>query len=200
MPQSKVLQTLMGFEPGLRPSRFRASQPEFVCVKQDTINRYPYLSRDPYKVCESSNSFGLWLLRFKYVFICERFFTLKISPVGPPTRNCPRVIDNEFERKGYLLADYQKYLLIHELVHFYLGQSSLGFNTNPPEMYRLNECVNMDAKNSLNNPMNYQYFIAMVEQGCTDAPDPFQPPFPLPPKALREESVNQTSPGTIDLY
>ncbi|KAL8712958.1 MAG: hypothetical protein Q9220_002816 [cf. Caloplaca sp. 1 TL-2023] len=218
-PVTRMLKNIQLLKPirGLKPSRFSASQPEFVCVKQDTVDRFPHLTGDPYAQCERSGNFAMVLRGFKYVFLCEKFFTLKIAPIGPPTRNCPRVVNNEFERTGYRLADYQKYVLIHEMVHFYLGQSSLGFDTDPQEMYYLNQCVNLDAKDSLDNPMNYQYFVAsefslagfytavlmkgsVVEQGCTDAPDPFQPPFPLSSEALQGESKNHTSPGPVDMY
>ncbi|KAL8760666.1 MAG: hypothetical protein Q9184_003164 [Pyrenodesmia sp. 2 TL-2023] len=193
-PVTKMLKDIQTLRParGMRPNIFKAQSPEFICVTPETRSRYR-LRNDPYVFCEQKGQFGMWFRGEKYVFLCQKFFTIKISPPGPPAKFCPRVIDNMFERKGYLLADYQKYLLIHELVHFYLGQKSLGWTTNPNEKYRLNECVDMDPKNSLKNPMHWQYFVAMVEQKCTDEPDPFAPPFPLPPGALAADNGNDSS-------
>ncbi|KAL8640516.1 MAG: hypothetical protein Q9228_002572 [Teloschistes exilis] len=156
MDMLKKVKTMKAIR-GLKPNRFLASQPEFVCVDENTQGRYPRLPTDPYQTCRFMAVFGLWMRGFKYIFICPKFFNL---PIAPSVRHCPRVIDNEFERKGYLLADYQKYILIHEMIHFYLGQSSLGWESKPVERYKLNECVNFDAKNSLRNPMNYQYYVA----------------------------------------
>ncbi|KAL8900392.1 MAG: hypothetical protein Q9207_005721, partial [Kuettlingeria erythrocarpa] len=160
-PVTKMLKDIQTLRParGMRPNIFKAQYPEFICVTPETRSRYR-LRLDPHVLCERNGEFGMWLRGEKYVFLCKKFFTDKISPVGPPTKFCPRVIDNMFEPKGYLLADYQKYVLIHELVHFYLGRSSLGWTTNPKEKYRLNECVDMDPKNSLKNPMHWQYFVA----------------------------------------
>ncbi|KAL8727315.1 MAG: hypothetical protein Q9181_005755 [Wetmoreana brouardii] len=195
-PVAHMLKDIQIMKPirGLKPNRLSASQPEFVCVDRNTFDRYPGIIRDPDEYCRISGAFGVWFRGFKYIFLCPKYFTLNISPMG---QYCPRVMDNMFERTGYLLADFQKYSLIHEMVHFYLGRSSLGWDTNPKEIYKLNECVNLDAKNSLNNPMNYQYFVArkLVEQACTSAPNPFAPPFPLSPQALEEDHRAQ---GTFD--
>lgn len=144
---------------GMRPNPLTLQYPEFICVKPDTFSRYG-LTDGPHRFCESYDLFSLWIRGFKYIFLCKKYFTDKISPLDPPSKSCPRVIHNLFERKGSALADYQKYALIHELVHFYLGRPSLGLNTKPREVYRLNECVNMDPKNALKNPMHWQYFVA----------------------------------------
>lgn len=81
--------------------------------------------------------------------------------MSEPTReNCPRVIHNRFVGDGASLSDYKTYILIHEMVHFYLGAESLTPNSYPPEKYQLNECVALDQTTSLRNPSNYQNYIA----------------------------------------
>lgn len=152
----KNVQTMKAIR-GLKPNRFSASQPEFVCVDRRTLARYPKIPNDPWAICRVSGSFGLWLRGWKYVFLCPRFFTL---PTCPTERRCPGVKDNMFEMTGFLLADFQSYVLMHEMIHFYLGRSSLGWDTTPAEKYKLNECVAMDPKDSLKNPMHYQYYVA----------------------------------------
>ncbi|KAI4206008.1 MAG: hypothetical protein LQ348_001130 [Seirophora lacunosa] len=160
-PVTKMLQDVYSLRParGMRPNPLRAQLPEFVCVKPDTFWRYN-IGVDPYIKCEQTGFFSMWLRGFKYVFICEKYFNMTMSPIGPPAKYCVPVIENKFNGRGDLLGDYQKYILVHELVHFYLGRSSLGWSTNPKENYRMNQCVNMDPKNSLKNPMHYQYFLA----------------------------------------
>ncbi|KAL8730682.1 MAG: hypothetical protein Q9166_003874 [cf. Caloplaca sp. 2 TL-2023] len=162
---TEILENIHSMKPLRRlwpyPNPFVAQPPVFVCVKEDTIKRYRRLGKDPHKYCQDSGAFGLYLNGMKYIWLCEKFFKLRITPLGPPTKNCPRVIDNQFVKKEVpLLSDYQVYLLIHEMVHFYLGWDSLGWNTTPKEIYPSNYCVNFDMKNSLRNPMNYQYFVA----------------------------------------
>ena len=64
-------------------------------------------------------------------------------------------------------------MLVHEMTHFYLGAKTLGLTTVPREEYELTSCVRLDQGLSLRNPQNYQALVAMVEQGCVDAPNPF---------------------------
>ncbi len=55
---------------------------------------------------------------------------------------------------------YQKYMLVHEMVHFYLGGKGLGWSTKPEEVYALDEAVGLNGGLSLRNPQNYQAFVA----------------------------------------
>ncbi|KAL8922981.1 MAG: hypothetical protein Q9172_003359 [Xanthocarpia lactea] len=183
------------------PNIWIRQPPVFVCVKQDTRERYgTRLRRDPYKVCQDTGVFGMYLTGWRYIFICEKFFTLRVAPSGPPNRYCPHVTGNKFVGAEMgRLADYRTYLLIHEMVHFYLGRESLGWGTTPKESYAWNVCVNFDMKTSLRNPMNFQYFVAMVEQQCTEAPNPFLPPFPLPPGMVTDEEKFGISTGALDI-
>ena len=47
-----------------------------------------------------------------------------------------------------------KYMLIHEMVHFYLGTSTLGLQSKPREEYDLTECVKFSEALSLRNSQN----------------------------------------------
>ena len=51
-------------------------------------------------------------------------------------------------------------MLIHEMVHFYLGKRGLGWSTEPMEKYALDDAVKFDFRLSLRNPQNYQAFVA----------------------------------------
>ncbi|KAL8941965.1 MAG: hypothetical protein Q9216_001946 [Gyalolechia sp. 2 TL-2023] len=202
-PVTAMLKNIQTMKPirNLRPNRFRLSQPEFICVKPDTKQRFPSVGRyDPYKICIDKGGYAHTARGLKFVFLCDKFFTLKLAPVGPPAKFCPRVIDNAFEKaKGDLLAMYQKYVLIHEMAHFYLSYASLGWDTKPKELYGLNQCANMTAENSLRSPMNWHFFVAMVDQHCIDAPDPFAPPFPFPPEVFAASSITETDYADIQV-
>ncbi|KAL8751411.1 MAG: hypothetical protein Q9199_006437 [Rusavskia elegans] len=185
------------------PNPWIAQPPVFVCVNESTFKRYgTRLGKDPYQYCQESGAFGLYLFGWRYLFLCEKFFTLRTAPLGPPTKYCPHIIGNRFTVPAELgrLADFQTYVLIHEMMHFYLGKDSLGWRTTPKEAYASNVCVNFDMKTSLRNPMNLQYFVAMVDNKCTEAPNPFLPPFPLPPAMVVEEQQRSNSSGTIDAF
>lgn len=55
---------------------------------------------------------------------------------------------------------YQMYMLVHEMVHFYLGGKGLRLDTRPPEVYSLDGSVELGEGLSLRNPQNWQAFVA----------------------------------------
>lgn len=59
-----------------------------------------------------------------------------------------------------MLYAYQSYVLIHEIMHFYLQTHSLSGTTIPPEQYSLNGCVGLSPLHSLHNPTNFQIYMA----------------------------------------
>lgn len=93
---------------------------------------------------------------------------------------------------GNIVCLYQKYMLIHEMVHFYLGSNTLGLESKPREEYDLNKCVAFSEALSLRNPQNYQAFVAMVEQRCIEAPNPFL-------RSLSMGRMGEMSNGTNNL-
>ena len=142
----------------MHPNPFKAQYPVFVCLKPDTPSEK---FKDLYRSCEDDPIQSFTIPSFKYVFLCHDFFTFPISPIGPLGKNCLTVDFNEFGYEHlWRLVNVQKYVLLHELAHFYLGSESLGGKTVPKEEYDPNKCVNFEQKLSLRNPMNYQYFVA----------------------------------------
>lgn len=131
----------------------------FACLKPGPPSKR---FKDLYRACENDPLQAAFTVPgYKFVFLCPLYFTFPISPIGPLGRNCLKVESNEFD-DGNLerLVNVQKYALLHELVHFYLGRETLGGETVPREEYDPNECVNFVEKFSLRNPMNYQFFVA----------------------------------------
>ena len=53
-----------------------------------------------------------------------------------------------------------KYMLIHEMIHFYLRGHTLSYVSKPMERYELNRCVDLDKGLSLRNPRNYEAYVA----------------------------------------
>ena len=144
---------------GLQPEPDLLSAPRFSCVTQATIHIYPWLEVDPFYACRwlLSGAGAYYQAGSSYIFLCPLFWSRQPAPT---TENCPRVIHNRFVGNPALLSDYKTYILIHEMVHFYLGATTLTPYSFPSEKYQLNECVALDRDNSLLNPSNYQFYIA----------------------------------------
>ena len=156
----KVLSDLDALGPfrGKDSYPLRLQRPVFACVKADS-ERFGSLY-DP--LCMMTENEAFTVPGFKYVFLCPRYFTNPISPVGPAGKNCLKVANNAFVRdgkEGHLIIA-QNYILLHELVHFYLGKATLGSRTVPKEVYFSNDCVGLSPGDSLRNPQSYVLFIA----------------------------------------
>ena len=165
-PVIKMLNDIDSLKPtrGKAPYPFRLQPPIFVCLKpNDGYKRFSGYYKACVKEPDREGSIQTFVIPGKkYVFLCPTYFDFPMSPIGPLGRNCLRVADNKFVNGENIerLVNVQKYMLLHELAHFYLGQASLDGRTVPTEAYNSNICVNLDPKLSLRNPMNYQFFVA----------------------------------------
>ncbi|CAF9921563.1 hypothetical protein IMSHALPRED_005205 [Imshaugia aleurites] len=172
-----ILRSIASAQPlkGLQPDPSVPSAPRFACVTPSTISQYKFLEIDPWEICSLPDAGqSVYPVGSSYIFLCPSFWR---GEVAPQKNTCPSVKRNQFLGRGEAVGMYLTYLVIHEMVHFYLGKASLGLYSNPPEVYPINDCVALDILDSVHNPQNYQFYVAMVEQGCTKVPDPDQPPF-----------------------
>ena len=145
---------------GLNPDPFKPSAPRFACVTRSTVKQYKFLKVDPWKYCnQPGGGQAFYWSGSSYIFLCPSFWNSAIAPM-PQKNTCPSVIRNQFLGDGEDLAVYTAYMVIHEMVHFYLGRYSLGPYTYPPETYPINDCVALDPSHSALNPQNYQFYVA----------------------------------------
>ncbi|MCJ1377643.1 hypothetical protein MMC17_000739 [Xylographa soralifera] len=178
----KVYSVLLNMETGhssahhTSPTRSKAA-PRFVCVTPEITSIPELPGLNPYEHCQIGDTIAAYVRPSRYILLCERFWSYLAAP-EPGSRNCPSVANNEFvDDQSSRVSMYQSYLVIHEMVHYYLQEPSLNQETNPPEVYDLNECVALSATDSERNPSNYQFYVAFVQQNCTQAPNPSLPPF-----------------------
>lgn len=148
--------------PGLLPNPRTVLTPRFACAQEDSRSSYPWLlpGSDPWIVCRSGRSPAFYTFTTAYIWICPNFFRIPTKPNDIKGRDCPIVRDNQFIGHAAHFLDYQTYIVIHELVHFYLQSQSLTGITYPLEQYSLNNCVALIPLHSLHNPTSYQAYIA----------------------------------------
>lgn len=155
-----VLRSIASAQPlkGLKPNPSVPSTPHFACVTPSTMSQYNFLETDPWYYCNhQSGALAFYEGQTSYIFLCSRFWRGKIAP---QENICPSVSRNQFSGSSKALGSYLTYIIIHEMVHFYLGDVSLGSHTDPPETYFLNDCVGLDPLDSVHNPENYKYYVA----------------------------------------
>ena len=100
---------------------------------------------------------AFYIIDFSFIFLCPSFWA---APAAPSFPDCPSVRKNQWTGMGQYLANYESYLLVHEMVHFYLGGESLGMMTVPREAYLINDCVALSSFTSIRNPQSYQNYVA----------------------------------------
>lgn len=155
-----ILRSIASAQPlkGLVPDPSVPSAPRFACVTPSTISQYTFLEADPWRICNQPHAGQAFYAQgSKYIFLCSSIWGMGIAP---EKNTCPAVKRNQFIGGGEALSAYLTYLVIHEMVHFYLGKASLGIGINPPEIYPINYCVALDPLNSAHNPQNYQFYVA----------------------------------------
>ncbi|MCJ1482537.1 hypothetical protein MMC06_002703 [Schaereria dolodes] len=148
--------------------------PTFVCVSEDMQQSYWFsIGQGPYDLCvRTQNALAIHDEFLNVIYLCSAFLALPERPTG---RNCPSIdtISNTFQGNNKTFFQYQTYVVVHELVHYYSEGQDLDLASDPPETYDWNACVALSAEASIRNPNNFKIYVAAVQQGCTD--------FPIPP-------------------
>ena len=144
----------------LEPWPMNPTSPQFSCVVRGSKNLSPFLDLDPWQICKFSSLAAFYAPESSFIFLCPRFFNTPEMPTDLTRRSCPGVQDNQWTHNERNLYDYQTYIIIHEMIHFYLQHQSLSGTTTPPEQYGIDGCVALSPLNSLHNPTNYQAYVA----------------------------------------
>ena len=130
--------------------------PNFVCATPEMSNYW-------WKCQHMVTAFGQLPPAFsppggRSVVFCPSFWGI---PTAPTSRFCMGVTpQNTWDGTAAPMARFQKYLIAHELIHVYLGKSSLGISTVPHEVYAPRDCMILAPADQLRNPENFQYYIA----------------------------------------
>ena len=159
----------------LAPQLPYQSSPQIYCANELSDLTGPLAHLHPWKICLADNgTVSFQYADTPYIVLCPSFWDFPSKPTSGE-QGCATVSPGNLFDDGSMagvlrtempgpnqerLIGYQMYHLFHEVVHFYLGNDSLGEDTVPQEVYGWNECVALDVSSSLCNPMNYQLYLA----------------------------------------
>ena len=149
----------------LKPHLDRLSPPHLTCATEDSANLYKYLNLgyDPWQRCLVGGPHSTPIQAFYaedtvYTFLCPAFFIL---PPMSTRKHCPSVTNNKFSGdSGAFYGNYQSYILLYQLIRFYLGHNALTRHTDPKEQLDWNACLCLNTVDSVLNPTNLQIYIA----------------------------------------
>ncbi|CAL8577114.1 hypothetical protein XPA_002960 [Xanthoria parietina] len=166
---------------GIHP--LRSGNPTFVCITEPglelgTGGDDPDL--DGYALCKDNPALVMDHFRgTQYINVCPQFFTIGL-PALPPDGRCLGVsrILNRFRGSGALLSHVQVWVLLEEVVGYYMGGTKgkgtedVGYHQGKGEgVTDVNECVRLGATKALRNEMSFVYYVASIHGQCTSFPD-----------------------------
>ncbi len=142
-------------EPGTQPWA-----PRFVCVDgQDQVTFSENYDRvDAFTRCHDLGEAPAYiLLATPYIVICPAFFTQAAIPVQS-TASCLTVDShrNKFVQDGKSLIKYQLWLILHELVHYYV----YSIEEDTIDIYGINFCLALPGRSAVLNAQSYVYYVA----------------------------------------
>ncbi|KAL8856874.1 MAG: hypothetical protein Q9178_006591 [Gyalolechia marmorata] len=162
---------------GINP--LKSGTPTFICLSEPGWSfggSNPGL--DGYKLCKENPALVMdHFSGTQYINVCPQFFTVGL-PALPPKKHCLGVnrIMNRFKGSGAVLSHFQVWVLLEEIVGYYLGKgegvSDSGYYPGRGEgVSDVNKCVALGAKKAVKNSMNYVYYVASVYGQCTNFPN-----------------------------
>ena len=173
-PRSEVEATLQQVAAGsIRDDHHRHNAfPSIVCANSRTRVQYnlpPVWIKD----CQGESKqiyYAFFAQPTAYIVLCELFFTM---PLIPPKMNqppkplvCPvwlpdRQKVSAIDEDGTHTCLYQAFALIHEAVHFY-RVGSLNREVAPVEQYTWPGMLGLKPRYQLENPKNYEAYVASM--------------------------------------
>jgi len=146
-----------------RDAADQTSSPVFVCLSEDTEDELLQNSLRRCKVYRKEPAYRLENTAF--IILCPPYFRYPLAPRRPEKQRkyCPTLQHNQYVGEHRKLINYQFQVLLHQLVHFYLGPEDV-YNAVRAEVlketYELNGIVAQRAAHARLTPNAYSYYVA----------------------------------------
>lgn len=159
----EVISNVTEGAPLLKTNNKRTPQSPFiVCVRGPGIKvEDAGGERDIYDQCKNENWAALYKPQTNWIFLCPLFFQV-VQKASTPAAYCPAIVDDQFEENGQegKLVQNQMWILMHELVHFYLDSSPGPATSSARETYSINESFRLRARQAISNAQSYVWYSA----------------------------------------
>ena len=155
------------------PTKFTNGAPVLTCVTAAGQFKYKITTtgqeEDAYTEClRKPTEVAKSMSGTSFIILCPNFFTSPSMPAKPPPNNCLTVNTyiNRFQgfqkdRTGAEMVQYQLWVLLEEILHYYIFRTSSQWETlTIADIYDANQCLRLSAKDSTENPHNYLYYVA----------------------------------------
>lgn len=144
------------------------TSPVFTCVTvPQLLTEYANFTSgasnpDLWESCIGLKDVAFYISETNPIILCPQFFRYPQSNTNLlGTSICPDVSGGEFEGMGALiLTTTQVYIFLHELLHFYLGDSPSPATDSNTEINLINPAFNLSATEAISNAQSYVFYAA----------------------------------------
>jgi hypothetical protein len=161
----QILQNLATMPPMPHLWRGAADQttsPVFICLSEDIKEEALKASLQR---CKALRESAFLFRNTAFIMLCPAYFRYPLAPRRPEKlrQYCPTLQHNRYFGEHRKFIKFQFQVLLHELVHFYLGPEDIHNAVAPEgvgETYELNEIVVQRAAHARLTPNAYSYYVA----------------------------------------
>jgi len=120
--------------------------------------------RDLYQICvHQPNRAGFYSYGTDWIFLCPSFFRLESQPSIPlpgQTSPCPIFSNGQYQPHWSRLVVNQMYILMHEILHFYLDNAPGPVGDVMTEINEINAAVRLGTGATVSNAQSYVFYAA----------------------------------------
>lgn len=139
--------------PLLKKNSPTPQSPLIVCIPGPNIVKYTVagVEKDLYNECIPGAAAFL-KHETNWIFLCPPFFSV-VQQATKPAAFCPAITKNRFEENGQQtkLVQTQMWILMHEIIHFYLDSSPGPATNSMYEAYGINAAFGLAASDAISN-------------------------------------------------
>ena len=118
--------------------------------------------RDLFEICSGNPKYAaFYRAQSNWIFLCPEFFNFPQQTPQPASQYCPNVEDNYFVQAYWMnLVQNQMYILMHEILHYYLDSAPYPSTDAVTEVTDINVAFNLAALDAVSNAESYVIYDA----------------------------------------
>ena len=118
--------------------------------------------RDLYEICSGNPKYAaFYRASSNWIFLCPEFFSFPQQTPQPTSQYCPKVEAGYFVQAFWMrLVQNQMYILMHEILHYYLDSAPYPSKDAVTEVTDINVAFNLAGLDAVSNAESYVIYDA----------------------------------------
>ena len=147
-----------------KPESPTAEAPTIACLTGpgEATENTPAGVQDLFQICSGNPKYAaFYRASSNWIFLCPEFFNFPQQTPQHPGQFCPSVMDNYFVQSYWMnLVQNQMYILMHEILHYYLDSAPYPSTDVVTEVTDINVAFNLAALDAISNAESYVIYDA----------------------------------------